>query len=45
MTIAELYYGAEKSKEPRKNIEIIEEVLQLLNRILPYHGASNMALG
>lgn len=27
MTIAELYYGAEKSKEPTKNIDTIEKLL------------------
>jgi len=27
MSIAELYYGAEKSKEPSKNIDIIENLL------------------
>ena len=27
MTIAELYYGAEKSKEPSKNMDTIEKLL------------------
>ncbi|MBN2565642.1 MAG: PIN domain-containing protein [Candidatus Eisenbacteria bacterium] len=33
MTVAELYYGAEKSKEPRKNIDIIEQLLLTLEII------------
>jgi len=33
MTIAELYYGAEKSKEPTKNIDTIEKLLLSLEII------------
>jgi len=33
MTIAELYYGAEKSKEPSKNIDLVEKLLLSLEII------------
>jgi tRNA(fMet)-specific endonuclease VapC len=33
MTIAELYYGAEKSKEPSRNIDTIEKLLLTLEII------------
>ena len=35
MTIAELYYGAEKSMEPAKNIETIDKLLLTLEIVQP----------